>query len=105
MHDLLLILGMFLVTYSIRYLPFAYAHRVHFPPWLREALSYVPIAALTAIIAPIIIYRDGDLDLSWDNNYLVASCIAMAVAWKSRSALMTVFSGLTVFFILKWALS
>lgn len=101
MHDIGLIVGMFLVTYSIRYLPFAMADRVKFPDWLNEALSYVPVAALTAIIAPLIVYQDHRLNLDWHNAHLVASAVAFMVAFKTRNLLLTVIIGLSVFFVMR----
>lgn len=103
MHDVLLISGMFAVTYSIRYLPFAYAHKLNFPLWLQEALSYVPVAALTAIIAPVILFHGEDeIDLGLYNPHLLAAIVAVVVAMRSKSLFFTVFSGLSVFFMLKF---
>jgi branched-subunit amino acid transport protein len=101
-QELLLVIGMFAVTYPVRYLPFAHAHRLRFPGWLEEALSFVPVAALTAIIAPIILFQDHQLSLDWHNTHLMASIVAFAVAWVSRSLFMTVIFGLVAFFVLKW---
>jgi branched-subunit amino acid transport protein len=102
MHDVLLITGMFAVTFSIRYLPFAYAHKISFPLWLQQALSYVPVAALTAIIAPVVLFHGADnIDLSLQNAHLVAALVAFAISLLSRSMLFTVLSGLIVFVLIK----
>ena len=102
MNEILLILGMFLVTYSVRLLPFALAERLNFPYWLQNALSFVPVAALTAIIAPIIMYDDqGNFSPGLSNDQLVASVIAFAVAYKTKHLLLTVVAGLAAFFLLR----
>jgi branched-subunit amino acid transport protein len=102
MHDVLLIAGMFVVTYSIRYLPFAYAHKISFPIWLQQALSYVPVAALTAIIAPVVLFHGADnMDLSLHNAHLLAAIVAFVTSLLSRSMLFTVVSGLVVFALIK----
>jgi len=103
MNEALLILGMFLVTYSVRLFPFAMAHRIRFAPWLREALSYVPVAALTAIIAPIIIYDDQELiGITADNHQLWAALAAFLFALVKRTLLGTVIVGMGTYFLLRW---
>jgi branched-subunit amino acid transport protein len=102
MHEVLLITGMFVVTFSIRYLPFAYAHKISFSLWLQQALSYVPVAALTAIIAPVILFHGGEnIDLSIHNAHLPAALVAFVISLLSRSMLFTVVSGLIVFTLIK----
>lgn len=103
MNDTLLILGMFAATYSVRLLPFAMANRIRFPPWLQHALSFVPVAALSAIIAPIILLDEHNaLNINLSNKYLLASIVAFAVSYQTKHLLLTVCSGLFSFFILKW---
>ena len=51
MNIWLLIALMAVVTYLPRYLPMALAGRVRLPPPVEQALDFVPIAVLTAIIA------------------------------------------------------
>ena len=49
---LIIILGMFLVTYIPRYLPFLFSQNFTFPGRLKTFLSYVPVTALGALILP-----------------------------------------------------
>lgn len=49
---LVIISGMFLVTYIPRYLPFILSQNFTFPGRLKTFLSYVPITALGALILP-----------------------------------------------------
>ena len=51
MNEVLLITAMALVTYIPRLLPFALASRIRLPKSMQQALSYVPIAILSVIIA------------------------------------------------------
>ena len=44
-----LIVGMVICTFLPRYLPLAFAGKVHIPLLLKQALELVPIAVLTAI--------------------------------------------------------
>lgn len=99
MNELLLILGMTLVTFGVRYPVLALVGRLHLPEPLVRALKYVPPAVLTAIIVPAVLLREGNLDVSPGNAYLVAAVVAALVAWRTRSLLGTIVIGLGVFFV------
>ena len=69
-----MLVGMFLVTFGIRYSMFAVAGRFEFPRPLIEALRYVPPAVLTAIIVPSVLIPNGEtVDLSLSNAYIVGA--------------------------------
>jgi branched-subunit amino acid transport protein len=48
----LLLAGMFLVTYIPRLLPFLFARELDLPPWVQKWLKFFPYAALGALIFP-----------------------------------------------------
>jgi branched-subunit amino acid transport protein len=66
------------------------------PPVARRVLRYVPPAALTAIIAPELLMPAGHLDISLGNARLLAGLAAALVAWKTRSAVLTIVVGMVV---------
>jgi len=66
-------------------------------PSLARALKYVPLAVLSAIIAPIILVSEGKLFLQLENAPLVASVVAILVAWRTRSLLLTIVIGMAIF--------
>lgn len=104
MENWLLILGMLVITFSIRYSLFAFPN-LRFPPVIRQGLHYVPTAVLTAIVVPGMLLPDGrHWQLSLDNAYLLAGLATIAIAALSRHLLATIGGGLLVFFILRWAL-
>lgn len=97
MNDVWLLLGMFAVTFSVRYVLFAMADNIEFPATLKRALNYVPIAVLTAIIFPAVFMPKGELFVAIDNPYLFGAIVAVVVsAWK-KHMLLTVMAGLVVF--------
>lgn len=104
MNEWLLIAGMMVLTFGSRYLPFALAGRLSVPPLMRSALSYVPIAVLTAIIAQASLIRDGTLTLNLDNHHLIATVMAFAVAVLTRHMFVTVVVGLLAFAAARWVL-
>jgi branched-subunit amino acid transport protein len=90
-----------LVTYMIR-LSFIWfiGHR-SIPPLLRRALRLVPPAVLTAIIFPEIFLPRGQLDLSLGNARLLAALLATLVAWRTRSAVLTIIVGMLSVWLLQ----
>ncbi|MFO7704378.1 MAG: AzlD domain-containing protein [Halopseudomonas sp.] len=108
-YEIALIAGMAVITFAIRYTLFAVGHRVRFSPLLTQALGYVPVAVLTAIVAPAMLMPDGakldlDLDLALDNAYLVGGSVAILIAAKWRNLLATIIGGLAFFFVWRWLL-
>jgi len=97
----LLILGMALITFLIRYSLFAFPD-LRFPLLVRQALHYVPTAVLTAIVVPGMLLPDGQSwQLKLDNAYLLGGLATIAIAALSRHLLATIGGGLLVFFALR----
>lgn len=103
--ELLMLLGMFAVTFPMRYLPMIWVGRRALPRSWEIALEYVPVAVLVALIAPIMVLPDGHLALRLDNAYLVAGTFAALVAWKTRHLLTTILAGMGLFVALRWWLA
>lgn len=99
MDEILLIAGMTAVTFAVRYPILALLSRLELPPGVIRALRFVPVAVLTAIIAPMMALQEGALALRLDNAYLVAGVVAMGIAWRTRQLLPTIVLGLLFFFL------
>jgi branched-subunit amino acid transport protein len=97
----LAILGMGLITFGLRLSFLALSGRLTMPDWLMRALRFVPVAVLTALVVPAIIYREGALSLSLDNERLIAGLLAAIVAWRTRSVLATLAAGMGVVWLLQ----
>ena len=73
------------------------------PPWLVEALNFVPIAVLTAIIVPAVLIDPTSQSLSIIGNpRLLAALIAIVVALITRQVITTIGAGLATLWVLKW---
>jgi branched-subunit amino acid transport protein len=105
MNEAVMIAGMALVTFSIRYLMFAMAGRIRFPLWLNRALTFVPPVVLTAIITPLILMPKGELDLSFANPYFWAALVAAGVGFWRQHLLTTIVVGMVSFAMFKWIMS
>ncbi|WP_151631941.1 AzlD domain-containing protein [Noviherbaspirillum aerium] len=103
MNYTLMILGMAAVTVAIKATIFVLGGRVAFPPWLQQALGFVPVTVLTAIIVPMVLAPRGEgLELSWRNPQLVAAIVAILVCAATRRQLLTIMIALLVFFGWQW---
>lgn len=103
MNDSLLIFGMAVVTVLVKAGLFILGERVRLPARLHEALGFVPVTVLSAIVVPLVLDPRGvGLDLSWRNPHWVASVAAVVVCVASRRPLLTIAVGLLVFFGWRW---
>ena len=94
-----------LLTFSMRFVMFSNLAPKQLPGLLEEALSFVPVAVLTAITVPaVIISPDGGLMLA-GNSKLPAALVALTVALVTRSVLATIASGLGSLWVLEYFLS
>jgi branched-subunit amino acid transport protein len=93
-----------IITYAIRLSFILVFGRWQMPEWLRRALNYVPPAVLTAIIFPELLISDGALAVSFGNARLLAGLIAILVAWRTKSALITIVIGMAALWLFQWIL-
>ena len=99
MSATLTILGMAVITFVVKALVFILGDRVTFSPNLKLALGFVPVTVLTAIMVPMVLAPHGQgLELSWRNPQLVAAVFAVVVCAATKHQLLTILSGLLVFF-------
>jgi len=90
-----------LITFGMRFSFIYLFGRLHVPETLRKALHYVPPAVLSAIIFPEIFLRDRQLDLSLDNQRLLAGLIAVIVAYLTKNTLVTILAGMLALLLLQ----
>lgn len=91
-----------LVTFLTRLSFIAAEGRFALPAWFRATLPFVPVATLTAIIAPALARPGGAWHLSPGNAQLVAGAVAIAVAAWRRNVLLTIVVGFGVFVALRF---
>ena len=68
---------------------------------VQQSLRFVPIAVLSALIAPALFFSSGSLNLSLSNTRLIAGILAILVAWRTKNVLLTIFSGMACLLILQ----
>lgn len=96
----LLLLGMGLIAFALRYYPIVLLERFKQPPLLQQALRYVPAATLAGLVLPALLTHEGHWAVSPLNPRLIAGIVALVLAWRFKNALLTLVGGMGVL----WAL-
>jgi branched-subunit amino acid transport protein len=101
----LLIFAVGAITYTTRLSFIALFARREMPPLLAEALKHVPVAMVTAIVVPAVVFIEpGLLRLDPGNAKLIAALAAAAAAWWRQSAVLTIAVGMVVLWSLRYLL-
>ncbi len=104
MQEVLLILGMMMVTYGVRYSLLALSGRITFPKKVEDALRFVPVAVLSALSVPLLFKPEGVWFVSIDNAHLIAGLVSIVIAALSRHLLLTIVLGMSLFLVLQFAI-
>lgn len=101
---LVAIAGLTVVTVVTRAFFLLPSRDLPIPAWLREALRYAPLAAITAIVVPEVLMTDGHLLRTWQDAHLFAAAVGALWFWRFRSLLGTIVAGSAVFLALRLVL-
>jgi len=96
---LLLVVGMGFVTYLPRFAPLALLARRQLPRWLSDWLDLVPVAILSAIIAPILFTAEQTRTLDLGRKELLVAVPTLFFALKTRSLAGTVVVGMGLYWL------
>jgi branched-subunit amino acid transport protein len=93
-----------IVTFLLR-LSFIAAHgRVTMPRWFTRALTFVPVAVLSAITLPEILMQNDAVNLAWLNPKLIAGSVAVVVAWRTKNVWATIATGMAALWTIQYLL-
>ena len=97
-YNLLLILGMALVTYIPRAFPLMLLSSRSLNPIIERWLRLIPPAVLAALLAPELLLQQSEggasLNIALDNIILMATIPSFLVAWFTKSFFGTVILGM-----------
>ncbi len=96
---LYLFLGMGLVTYLPRALPLIYLAHKQLPQWLTDWLSLIPVAILSALLAPALFTDTTSRTLEFGKPELLVAIPTLLFAIKTRSLGGTVFIGMLLYWL------
>jgi branched-subunit amino acid transport protein len=100
----LIMLASGLLTFLTRLSFIILLEKVKLPPAFERALRLVPIAALSAIIAPQLAYYQDSLFISPANPRLLAGIFASLVAYLTKNVIATIVAGMAAFWLLEFLL-
>ena len=73
------------------------------PRWLIDALAFVPIAVLTAILVPAVLIDPATQQITVIGNArIVAAVVATIIALLTRNVIATISSGLATLWFVQW---
>ena len=73
------------------------------PRWLIDALAFVPIAVLTAILLPAVLIDPATQQIIViGNKRIVAAVVATIIALLTRNVIATISSGLATLWLVQW---
>ncbi len=96
---LLLFGGMGLVTYLPRALPLLYLAHRSMPHWLVEWLGLIPVAILSALLAPSLFTDAATRSFAFGKIELLVAIPTLAFALKTRSLGGTVLVGMLLYWL------
>ena len=91
--------GMGLVTYLQRALPLLYLAHKQLPQWLVDWLSLIPVAILSALIAPSLFADAAQRSFAFGKTELLVAIPTLIFALKTRSLGGTVLVGMLLFWL------
>ncbi len=97
------IFGVGIGTYLIRFSFIAVAGGREFPAWAMRLLRYVPVAVMPAIAAPLVVWpaaTDGQLDPA----RMIAAVVALAIGAWWRAPLAAILGGMATLYAGLWLL-
>lgn len=89
------------ITFAIRYSFIAAEGHYRPPTWFVRLLPFVPVAALTALVAPELVLADGVVAIGGGNPRFWAGLVAVVVAARWKNTLLTIASGFVALHVLQ----
>lgn len=96
---LFLFIGMGLVTYLPRTLPLIYLAHKQLPQWLTDWLGLIPVAVLSALLAPSLFTHAADRTFSLGKTEFIVAIPTLLFALKTRSLGGTVLVGMLLYWL------
>ena len=97
----LIIIAIGVATFGLRLSFILLVGRVEMPVYFQKALRYVPVAVLSALVMPALLYQEGGLALTAGNERLISGLVAMLVVRYTRNVVLTIGIGMSVLWLLQ----
>lgn len=102
MNIYILIILIAIIAFLPRYLPWVICPKASLPIRIQEMLKTAPIAIISALIVPEVIYQKGDFSVyTLLSPYFISSIITFIIMLLSKRLVLSSLLGIATFFILK----
>ncbi len=100
----LVIIGMALVTYLARQLPFLILKGKKLKPAIVEWLGYIPVAVLSALLIPALLTNGNGkiIELSFNNYYLIAGMATFIIGYFIKNLFAVIIFGIALVALLRY---
>ena len=95
------IAGMAIANFAVRFPPVAVLSRYELPGWLRRWLAYIPVSAMATLVVGEVARPDDRWLAPGENPYLWAALAAGLAHWRFRSLLGSTVVGIASFLALR----
>lgn len=96
---LVMILGMWMVTFLPRWLPVFFLSGRRLPLWFEKWLELIPVALLSAILLPSLIVTKNPMGINLFSRELLVAVPTFVIAFVSRSLAGTILGGMFIFWL------
>ncbi|MEN9772587.1 MAG: hypothetical protein RJA58_1230 [Pseudomonadota bacterium] len=93
------IVGLMVMTIVSRATLTLWPRRIDLPLRLQRALRFAPMAAITAVIVPSVLFHQGELALAMNNPKIWAAVASLIGWWATRHMAGCLAAGLSVYVI------
>ncbi|KXF82436.1 AzlD domain-containing protein [Enterovibrio coralii] len=101
MNTWLMIFGMAAITFSVRYFFLAKSIPFRVTPVMQRFLKFSAPAVLTALAVPILVFPEGELDVSFDNAFLLSGVFVCVLSLMRLGTLPTVVISMGFFLLIR----
>ncbi|WP_028021776.1 AzlD domain-containing protein [Enterovibrio calviensis] len=96
-----MIIGMACITFSVRYFFLSKSIPFRVTPVMQRILKYSAPAVLTAIAVPFLVFPQNDLDISFQNPFLIAGVFVCLLSLLRLNTLTTVVISMIFFWFIR----
>ena len=96
-----LIIGIAALTFFTRFAFAVVLKKVKISEKWNRWIVYIPIAVFTTIIVPNLLAPNEEIELSIQNEYLIAGIVTLLIAYKTKNLAGTVIIGISIILLLR----
>lgn len=94
--------AMAILVFASRYLFLEPRLPLELGPKLRRLMAYATPAVLSAVIAPMVLIHQDQINYSWQNPYLLGAIAAIVIMLLTKNTLLTTLLSMALFVLLKF---